>query len=299
MDMVFLGLGYSARAVARRLALRGWRMAGTSTTAEGAARALESRVDGIVFDGTRPSADLAARLSTATHVLVSIAPGTDGDPALLHHGRDLAGNAPRLAWIGYLSTVGVYGDHDGAWVDEKSELRPVSARSRQRVAAEAGWLALGGPSGRTVTVLRLSGIYGPGQSAVDNVLAGTARRIIKPGQVFNRIHVEDIAGAVVASMDRIAPGQRSVYNITDDEPAPPQDVVAYAARLLDRPVPPDIPYAAAELSPMGRSFYGETKRVANARATAALGWRPRYPTYREGMTALARLTGFAAPPLRP
>ena len=299
MDLVCLGLGYSARALVERLRHRGWRVAGTATSPAGLERARSLGVEGIAFDGTAPSLDLARRLASATHLLVSIAPDGDGDPVLRHHRDDIC-RAGRLAWIGYLSTVGVYGDRGGAWVDETAEPRPGSPRSRHRVAAERDWLDLVMAGGPDITVLRLSGIYGPGRSAIDALAAGTARRIIKPGQVFNRIHVDDIAGAVLAAIDRRPGGggadprpARAVYNVTDDEPAPPQDVVAFAARLTGHPVPPDVPYADAELTAMGRSFYAETKRVANAAIKSGLGWRLRYPTYREGIAAIARRAGHA------
>lgn len=295
MDLLILGAGFSGRAVAHRLHGRGWRITGTSTTAAGVARLNDRGIGGLVFDGTGPSPALSQRLRTATHLLLSIAPGTDGDPVLRHYGADISAHAPGLGWIGYLSTVGVYGDWQGAWVDEASELRPMSTRGRARVAAERGWLDLTAASDPSVTVFRLSGIYGPGRSAVDGLDAGTARRIIKPGQIFNRIHVDDIAGAVIASIDHVtsSAGGRAVYNVTDHEPAPPQDVVAYAATCMVRPVPPDIPFADAQLSEMGRSFYAETKRVSNARLIADLGYRFRFPTYRDGIADIARRAGYA------
>jgi nucleoside-diphosphate-sugar epimerase len=284
-----LGLGYSAEAIARRLLARGWSVAGTTTRPERLAAMAALGIEGFVFDGhsadaAAANAALQANLAKATHIVVSIPPGTGGDPTLAALGTALR-TAPRLAWIGYLSTVGVYGDHHGEWVDEMSELRPVSARSRERVAAERAWLALDEPGRRQVAVFRLSGIYGPGRSAIDTLRAGTARRIVKPGQVFNRIHVDDIAASVVAAIDR--PELHAIYNVTDDEPAPPQDVVAFAAATLGVPVPPDVPFERAELSPMGRSFYGENKRVRNWRLRRDLGVALAYPTYREGLRALA------------
>jgi nucleoside-diphosphate-sugar epimerase len=188
----------------------------------------------------------------------------------------IAGLAPRLRWIGYLSTVGVYGDHGGAWVDETSDCRPVSRRSVQRVAAEREWLTLGRQTGLPVALLRLSGIYGPGRNALVNLKNGTAKRLVKPGQVFNRIHVADIAGALWHLGSR---EQGGVFNVTDDLPAPPQDVVTYAAGLMNVEPSPEIPFASAQLSPMARSFYGENKRVSNA-ALKAAGYVFRYPDYR-------------------
>lgn len=280
------GLGYSARAIARQAAAEGWTITGTSTTPDGAARIRAMGYDGLVYDGSAPGEEVGARLRGATHVVASAAPDASGDPVLRHHAADLAG-ATSVKWIGYLSTVGVYGDRQGGWVEETSDLRPVSQRSRQRVAAETEWLAFAARAGKTVQVFRLSGIYGPGRSAIDNLREGSARRLVKPGQVFNRIHVEDIAGAVWAAMTR--GGTHQIYNVTDDEPAPPQDVVAYAATLLGLPIPPEIPFDTADLSPMARSFYGENKRVSNARLKADLGVTFKYPTYREGMAALAKI----------
>lgn len=291
--LVCVGLGYSARAVADRLAGDpSWRITGTARSARSAADITSGtgRVTGVAFDGTEPSAALAAALGEATHVLVSAAPDSSGDPLLNRHRADIAG-AKSLAWIGYLSTIGVYGDHDGRWIDETAELRPVSQRSRQRVAAEDAWMALARESGARLQIFRLAGIYGPGRSAIDKVLDGTARRIIKPGQVFNRIHVTDIANAVLAGLS--GAGTHTVYNVTDDEPAPPQDVIAHAAHLLGLPVPPDIPFEDANLSAMGRSFYGELKRVKNERMKSDLGVRLSYPSYREGLAALA--SGIRSP----
>jgi nucleoside-diphosphate-sugar epimerase len=277
------GLGYSALALARRLKGQDWRIGGTARSREGAHKIAGEGFDAYEFDGTAPGEGIAAALTTATHVLVSAPPGTGGDPVLAHHGADLE-TAPALQWIGYLSTVGVYGDHRGGWVDETTTPSPLSQRSRQRAAAEQDWLALGKRGCARVQVFRLSGIYGPGRSAFDKLRAGTARRIVKPGQVFNRIHVEDIARVLAAAMAER--GTYSVYNVTDDEPGPPQDVIAYAAELLQMPPPPEITLEDADLSPMARSFYGENKRVSNARLHRDIGIDLIYPTYRQGLQAL-------------
>ncbi|GAB4190608.1 MAG: SDR family oxidoreductase [Thalassobaculales bacterium] len=258
MRLYCFGPGYSARALGRLLSARGWQVAGSS------------RAD---------FAEPGAALDEATHILVSVPPDEEGDPTLRLHADRLRRLRP--AWVGYLSTTGVYGDHGGGWVDEETPLNPVNARGRRRVEAEAAWLDTGLP----VELFRLSAIYGPGRSAIDQMLAGTARRIVKPGQVFNRIHVEDIAAVLAAAIDRPAPG--AVYNLADDEPAPPQDVVAYAAHLLGRAPPPELPFPAAGLSVMAASFYAENKRVRNARIKALLGRGLRYPTYREGLYAIA------------
>jgi nucleoside-diphosphate-sugar epimerase len=238
----------------------------------------------LVFDGATPSPALREAVAAATHVLVSIPPSPEGDPVIAALGPALR-EARSLTWIGYLSTIGVYGDAGGGWVDEATPPGPTSERNRRRVGAEADWLELGRGRGTPVQLFRLSGIYGPGQNAVENVEAGSARRIVKPGQVFNRIHVDDIAGAVRAGIDRPAIGP--VINVTDDEPAPPQDVVAYAAALLGLEPPPEIPFEEADLTAMGRSFYGDNKRVSNRRLRQDLGYDLRFPTYREGLRACA------------
>jgi len=281
------GLGYSAQRTAQRLAERGWRVSGTSTSAEGIARLQRAGFDVVLFDGTHASPEAGPLLAQATHVLLSIPPGPNGDPAFVHYGEAVAASKS-IAWIGYFSTVGVYGDAAGGWVSEDEDARPASSRGKLRLAAERSWQTLGETSGKRVDIFRLPGIYGPGRSAIEDVKAGTARRLIKPGQVFNRIHVEDITAAVIAAIDKGAPGR--VYNVTDDEPGPPQDVVTYAAELLGRSPPPEIDFATADLSPMARSFYSESKRVSNARLKRELLPRLAYPTYREGLAAIAGLT---------
>jgi nucleoside-diphosphate-sugar epimerase len=282
--LLCIGLGYSAAALARRLAPRGWQITGTSRSEEGAGALAAIGARGLIFSGETASHDVAAAIRVATHVLVSIPPAETGDPALRHHARDLAESAA-LAWIGYLSTVGVYGDHAGGWVDETTPARPATQRSRWRLQAECEWRALGRQSGKRVHVFRLPGIYGPGRSAIEALRAGTARRIVKPGQVFNRIHVADIALALDHAIHtRAAP---EILNVSDDEPAPPEDVVAFAAQLLGVPVPPAIAFNDAQLSPMARSFYSESKRVSNALMKSSLRLSLTYPTYREGLTAIA------------
>ena len=280
--LFIFGLGYTATAIGRDLRSRAEWVGGTVRTVEKAARLGAEGLATFVFDGSRPAQGLAAALAASTHLLASIAPGADGDPALRHHREDILA-ARQLAWIGYLSTVGVYGDRDGGWVDEETPVAPTRRRSVDRLAAEQAWLGLGADKGVPVGVFRLAGIYGPGRNPLLNLAEGTARRIIKPGQVFNRIHLADIIAVVEAAIARPA---TQIYNVTDDEPAPPQDVVAYAASLMSSPIPPDTPFARAELSPMARSFYGENKRVANRRIRDELGVMLAYPTYREGLTSL-------------
>jgi nucleoside-diphosphate-sugar epimerase len=287
-NLLCFGLGYSGGVLSRRLASQGWKIAGTSTTQAGAARISALGYRGLVFDGNAKSADVSAALKTATHILLSIPPAADGDPALTAHGDDIA-DSKSLRWIGYFSTVGVYGDADGGWVNEDTEARPASERGKRRLDAENAWLDLGRRSGKTVMIFRLPGIYGPGRSTIDDLRNGSARRIVKPGQVFNRIHVEDIASAAEAAVAKPMAGR--VYNVTDDEPAPPQDVVAFAAELLGLPVPQDLDFATAELSPMARSFYSESKRVSNVRMKTELGVALDYPTYRQGLQGILRQGG--------
>jgi nucleoside-diphosphate-sugar epimerase len=277
------GLGYSAQVLGRQLAAQGWRISGTARSAEGARVLADAGFEALVFDGAAPSAAVRDALQNATHVLVSIPPDADGDPALRHHGRDLEAS-PSVKWIGYLSTIGVYGDHGGAWIDETTPATPTHERSRWRLAAEDAWRALGDRSGKRVQVFRLPGIYGPGRSAIERVGEGSAQRIVKPGQVFNRVHVDDIAGALAAAI--AGRGAHHIYNVTDDEPAPPQDVIAYAAELLHMPPPPEIPFDDAKLSPMAASFYAENKRVRNARMRNELAVTLKFPSYREGLQAI-------------
>jgi nucleoside-diphosphate-sugar epimerase len=277
------GLGYSALCLARRLAAEGWQAGGTARTRDGADAIAGEGFAPFVFDGTKPGDGIREALAEATHVLISVPPDEDGDPVLEHHAADLAA-APKLHWIGYLSTVGVYGDQRGGWVDEETPTSPVSERSRWRVAAEDAWLAFGAREQKRVQVFRLAGIYGPGRSAIDRLREGTAQRIVKPGQVFNRIHVEDIAATLAAAV--AGRGAHQVYNVTDDEPAPPQDVIAFAAHLLQMPPPPEITLAQARLSPMAASFYVENKRIRNARLRHELGVALKFPSYREGLRAI-------------
>jgi len=279
--LFIFGLGFSGLEVARLARTRGWTVAGTCTTADKAVRLTAEGIETHLFDGTRGLDETA--VGEATHILCTIAPGTTGDPALAHCTPLLR----RARWLGYLSTTGVYGDHDGGWVDEETPARPTLARSIARLDAERAWQAIALKSGAALDIFRLPGIYGPGRSTLDQVRAGTARRIDKPGQAFSRIHVADIAGTVLAALGR--PHQAGVYNVSDDLPAPTSEVVAFACELLGKPVPPLIPWAEIEptLSAMARSFYAESRRVRNDRIKRELGVALRYPTYREGLTAIA------------
>jgi nucleoside-diphosphate-sugar epimerase len=269
------GAGYSGRAFGRRAGGKD-SIAGTTRSPENFDRLRAAGIEPFVFDGESISDAVRAELAQTTHLIVSTAPGEAGDPVLAAGRESLAEEMRQLTWVGYLSTVGVYGDHQGGWVDEASDTRPVSRRSVLRVAAEQEWLDFGGDRRVPVAILRLSGIYGPGRNAFVNLAKGTARRLVKPGQVFNRIHVEDIAGALKHLGES---GTGGIFNVTDDEPAPPQDVVAYAAGLMGVEPPPEIRFETAQLSPIARSFYGENKRVSNARIKAA-GYRFAYPDYR-------------------
>jgi len=285
------GLGYSAAVLGRDLMAKGWRISGTTRSTE---RAEALRREGFavhVFDREIPLADVRAALDDARHVLVSTPPDADGDPVLAAHAGDLAPLARDWKWLGYLSTTGVYGDRGGAWVGETTPLQPTSERARRRVDAERGWQDFAARTGAPLHIFRLPGIYGPGRSAIDALRAGNARRIDKPGQVFSRIHVEDLAQALAASMAKPDPG--AIYNICDDEPAPQHAVIAHAAILLNMSPPPLEPFedAAKTMSAMAQSFYAESKRVRNEKMKRELGVRLLYPTYREGLAALTDSAG--------
>ena len=276
--LVTIGHGYSAGFLTRRLVPQGWTV--TGTTRDGAAMVAAAGADPLVWPGDDDR--LRAELARADAVLLSVPPGPDGDPVLRALAGDIA--ASPAAWIGYLSTTGVYGDRAGGWVDETSPLVPTTERGRQRVAAEAGWQALAQARGLPLHIFRLAGIYGPGSGPFQKIRNGTARRIVKPGQVFSRIHAEDIAQVLAASIARPRPG--GVYNVCDDDPAPPQDVIAHAATLIGAPVPPAQDYDEAAMTPMARSFYAESKRVRNDRIKDELGVRLLYPDYRAGLAAI-------------
>jgi hypothetical protein len=283
MRLFCFGYGYSAEALARKLSPRLAEVAGTRTNPDAVA---ESGAVLAAYKGDGPSAEVRRLLAGSTHALVTIPPDLEGDAVLRDFADDIA-TLPDLAWIGYLSTVGVYGDAKGAWVDETSPVRPLTERSLRRVEAERAWLDFGAGTGRRVEVFRLAGIYGPGRSVIDSLRTGTARRVVKPGQVFNRIHVDDIARVLAAAIDKDM-GYR-VFNVSDDEPAPPEDVVAYAAELLGVPVPPSVELEAAGLSGVAASFWSECKRVRNDRIRKSLEVELLYSTYREGLRALAFL----------
>ena len=274
--LLSFGHGYSARALSRLLVSKGWRVIGTTRSADKASIMATEGVEPLIW----PGAALGPALNAATHLLISAAPDELGDPVLRLVRDDIAMLAAQLSWVGYLSTTGVYGDHAGDWVDEQSPLSPATLRGQARVRAEADWGSLGLP----LHIFRLAGIYGPGRGPFEKVRQGTARRIIKLGQVFSRIHVDDIAQVLAASIAQPNPG--AAYNLCDDDPAPPEDVIAYAAELLGLPIPPAEDFATAEMTAMARSFYAESKKVSNRRIKQELGVQLNYPDYRSGLRAL-------------
>jgi nucleoside-diphosphate-sugar epimerase len=281
MRLLIFGYGYTARTLVSEWPDDWPRDIVATTRSADKAREIErTGIAARIFPGD----DLSAELARATHVLATAGPSEGRDPVLAALRDDIAANAQRLDWVGYLSTTGVYGDHGGDWVDESTALEPTTDRGRARLSAETEWRSLHREHGLPLHVFRLAGIYGPGRNPFERLRSGKAQRIVKPGQVFSRIHVEDIAQTLVASIRRPNPG--ATYNVCDDDPAPPQDVIAHAAHLLGIDPPPEIPYAEADLSPMARSFYAESKRVANDRIKRELGVRLRYPDYRAGLAAL-------------
>lgn len=282
-NWLILGCGFSGRAIARQAAESGASVRGTTRNPANFAPIAATGATPLQFDGSLTPA-LEATLAETTHLVLSISPDQGGDPSLALLAGKLKALCPQLQWGGYLSTVGVYGDHDGAWVDERTPCKPVSQRSVLRLEAEAAWQDMFAQADLPLAVLRLSGIYGPGRNAIRTALEGGARRLIKPGQVFNRIRVEDIAGA---SLFLAARGQGGVFNVTDNEPAPPQDVVAYACELAGVPLPPEQDFETATLTPMARSFYGENKRVSNA-AIRAFGFSFAFPEYRMSLSQMWR-----------
>lgn len=285
------GLGYTGAALARAVLAAGGRVTGTCRDAANAEALARLGATPLLFDRAHPVPDLDRHLAAATHLLSAVPPDETGDPVLGVHGAAIAAAACGLRWIGYLSTTGVYGDRAGDWVDETSALAPTGARGRRRVAAETDWRALPQPA----HLFRLAGIYGPGRSALDTVRAGTARRIVKPGQVFSRIHVDDIVAVLLASMAKPNPG--AAYNLCDDDPADPAAVITFACALLGVAPPPEIPFDRATLSPMARSFYDDNKRVKNDRIKSELGIALRYPGYGDGLRALLEAER-TSPPIR-
>lgn len=276
--LLSIGHGYSARALTRLLSAD-WRIIATTRSEEKAAPLRDSGIEVLIWPGD----DLRPAIAQATHLLTSVMPGAEGDPVLNEYADDL--RAGDFEWVGYLSTTGVYGDHNGGWVDENTPLTPATKRGIARKQAEAAWADLNLP----LHIFRLAGIYGPGRGPFAKVRKGTARRIIKQGQVFSRTHVEDIAQVLLASIHHPNPG--TAYNVCDDDPAPPQDVIAHAAQLLGLPLPPAVDFETADMTPMARSFYAESKKVRNDRIKDELGVKLLYPDYRAGLAALLKQEG--------
>jgi nucleoside-diphosphate-sugar epimerase len=278
--LLSFGHGYSAQALSRLLTEDGWHVIGTTRHPDKASAIRDSGAEPVIWPGT----DIAHALGHADAILMSAAPGDAGDPVLSALRTEIERAVPHLRWAGYLSTTGVYGDHQGGWVDETTPLAPSTARGRARARAEADWQSI---PGLPLHIFRLAGIYGPGRGPFAKVRDGTARRIIKTGQVFSRIHVDDIAQVLKASLEHPDPG--AVYNLCDDDPAPPEDVIAYAARLLGFPVPPAEDFETAEMTEMARSFYAESKKVRNDRIKTELKVVLKYPDYRSGLRAMTEM----------
>lgn len=282
MNVMIFGCGYSGQAIAESFKSEGHRVSGTVRTAHKALELATRDIKAFVFDGSPFSEELLTELRETTHLVQSIPPGTEGDPLLKLISGRLRALCPKLEWVGYLSTVGVYGDHGGGWVTEETPGSPIHGRSIERVDTEDAWAAEGRTAGLPVASLRLAGIYGPGRNAFVNLARGTARRIIKKEQVFNRIRVEDIGGAALF----LAKGNvGGIYNVTDDEPGPPQDVIVEAARLMGVEPPPELDFETADMTPMARSFYGANKRVSNAKIRAA-GFQFQFPNYRMSLAEM-------------
>jgi nucleoside-diphosphate-sugar epimerase len=282
LNLFVFGLGFSGKEIARLSKSREISVSGTTRSQDKAARLKAAGLDVHVFSSERDIDAIANPLASCTHLVVCAGPDEDGDPVLNALGSQMQKLTPQLEWIGYLSTVGVYGDHKGAWVNEETECQPVSTRSVERLKAEADWQTAANNVGVPLAIMRLSGIYGLGRNTFVNLEDGSAKRVIKPGQYFNRIHVADVAGAALFLGEKRAPG---LFNVTDDEPAPPQDVVTYAAELMGLAPPPEIAFDDAQLSPMARSFYGEVKRVSNRKIRQA-GYVFQYPNYRSALNAM-------------
>jgi nucleoside-diphosphate-sugar epimerase len=275
--LLSFGHGYSAQALERLLLPQGWRIIGTTRSAAKAEAMRTRGIEALIW----PGADVTDALTAASHLLMSASPDDGSDPVLAALQDQITARADQFEWAGYLSTTGVYGDHGGDWVDETAPLTPATRRGQARVVAEAAWQAI---PALPLHIFRLAGIYGPGRGPFAKVRNGTARRIIKDGQVFSRTHVDDIAQVLAASIARPNPG--AIYNVCDDDPAPPQDVIAYAAQLLGLPVPEAVPFEDAELTPMARSFYAESKKVRNDRIKDDLGVKLLFPDYRSGLQSL-------------
>ncbi len=278
----FFGFGYTAGFLAGRLAAHGWKSAGTTTSSEKRDFLRKNDIDAWIFDRNHPLPDPGRSLKDVTHIVISVPPDVDGDPVFDIHGQDLAA-LENLEWVGYLSTTAVYGDQDGKWIDETAETHPMTRRGTQRLKAERQWQSLYLQEGLPLHTFRLSGIYGPGRSALDAVRSGTARRIEKPGHAFNRIHVEDIAQVLIASMNKPNPG--AIYNLADDQPSPSHEVIQFTCNMIGIASPPLLPYDQAGVAPIVQSFYKENKRIRNDKIKSELGVDLIHPDYRSGLQA--------------
>lgn len=276
--VLLLGAGYSARALIPHFLARGYRVLATTRTEVKAQKLYKLGAQAVIYDGTM-SAELSQALASSDIILSSIPPNAAGDPFLNSLKNPLLNLSQRVSWVGYLSATSVYGDRKGQWAYEDELLKPITQRGKNRVEAELQWLETGLP----VHVFRLAGIYGPNRSSFERLRQGKARAVIKQGHIVNRIHVEDIVSAVLKSID--APNPARIYNLADGQPAPPQDVINFAADLIDTPRPPELDHDSADISDMARSFYTETKRINSERAQTELGWSPKYANYRQGLMA--------------
>lgn len=279
MHMMIFGAGYSGKAIAKALAPSSTSISGTTRSAENLKALEKDGIEPFIFDGETIEPALRQKMKSVTHIIQSVPPGADGDPVLNRAAGSTRKDFPSLQWIGYLSTVGVYGDHGGLWIDETTKCKPTSSRSRIRYETEQRWLEVGRKHGLPVALLRISGIYGPGRNAFRKLQDGTARRVIRKGQVFNCIRVEDIGYAAAFLAEQEFCG---IYNITDSEPSPPQDVIEEAARLMGIEPPPAVDFEDADMSPMARSFWGENKRVSNTKIRK-LGYEFEFPNYRQSL----------------
>ena len=275
--LLSIGHGFTAREFGTFVQSHDWRVIGTTRSESKAQHLTDLGVEPLVW----PGSDLSGAIRAATHILVSAAPDEHGD-AFFNAYQDQLSAAPNLRWVGYLSTTGVYGDHGGAWVDEDTPVVPTTKRGQHRVVAEKQWLN----SDLPVHVFRLAGIYGAGRGPFEKLRNGTARLVKKSGQIFGRIHIEDIAQSLYASTQFPNPGR--IYNLSDDEPAAPEDILTYAAELLNMPLPPSVDFETADMKPMARSFYSECKRVRNDRMKDELGVKLKYTGYKEALNAILK-----------
>lgn len=288
MNIFLFGAGYSCLAFADRIAGAGHKISGTSRDVDKLAALENASITPFLFDGISPNQQIDEKLNEVTHLVISIAPPRQSseqmvDPVLDNFTDTILDRMPKLVWIGYLSTVGVYGDHGGEWVNETAMTTPLSERSIQRDRAEKLWIELAENKEVALSILRLSGIYGPGRNPFVTIEAGRARRLVKKHQVFNRVHVADIAQALDLAANRQMDG---IFNITDNQPAPPQDVVSFACQLMGREEPEALDFETADITSMARSFYGENKRVANQKSVHMLGIKYQYPDYITGLSKM-------------